>query len=583
MNEPVTLTAPPTGCIEVAFLDAAGGATNATNVWLQPVAVDAARRVTGRPTGRGTILFPHVALGRRFRVGATDAPSIVEREVAGPVAAGETVRVDLRESPSAQVRTVTIVDAQQQPVRRALWLVVAHELGAQRVPTATGTDGHLRLERERLAAHDVAEVAFVAVQSRNQLRGGMDGALLASSSLFGDGPRDLGALELRPMPLLVSGTLCVDGVPNEVGLACDGIGVDELRLEYLPAKAGGAWHRLPCQSVEFGPEGRFTARGFAVGGPLRLVVSSRFHRPTGPIEVSPGQVDATVDLVTASKLRIRAELDDGVSVRDLHAVLYRETTATTGSTSQPIVGARDGRGFVWRGLEVGTYRCEVFTAGSGRPIASLSGLETVGDRERAAAVVLDLRGQLERTEVTLLDPQGQPLAAPAWLWSGMSERSAAVPVHGGRGVVLGPALLTVRCSAPGYSTQTVTSRQRSLTVRMQPLQPVRFEVPAFDVADGVAELEVRRDIDTRGMRPWLPGGVDRRVDLPDELGIRRRHRLGSERTIMHAAAPGELLHLRAWLHVDGRRVPLSLAPSQVVCRPDEARARAIRVTLTSPR
>ncbi|MEW6072857.1 MAG: carboxypeptidase-like regulatory domain-containing protein [Planctomycetota bacterium] len=129
--EPVVLRIPPTGRLEVLVLDPQGGpppggATvcalaiptpeelRARAVW-SPLS---AGRVFLSPGGAALAVFPHVELGGRLEIIAGE-PSADEGEtvtIDGPVAPGETVRVEIRLAATVPVLVTRLLDPAGQPV-----------------------------------------------------------------------------------------------------------------------------------------------------------------------------------------------------------------------------------------------------------------------------------------------------------------------------------------------------------------------------------------------------------------------------------------------------------------------------------
>lgn len=581
-GEHVELVAGSTGAIDVSVVDARGDPLEAdAQVWLSSESVGGTpgdEPLIADAIGEGR--YPHVALDRVYLAGLVAVPDATATRIVGPTHVGEVVRARIRLPKGCLALRGQLVGAMGQPIggRYRLWLHAGGvRLACDLVVRADGRFCRV-LGREQLAELG-GRLPDKATVQRRQLFAGADlAAHVAIESGATAACLDLGRIPLKAMPVVAQGVLRCDGEPASAGLACDGIGVDELRIEHR-AQGQFGWRVLPCQAVEWLDGSRFVVRALAPLGEHRLVASSRHHLATAPIAFDPGAVGIVVDLVSGADVRAELMLDASCSVRGFGAILRREVPGAAGR-----IGACDGhRSFVWRGVPAGTYTFELRAPGCRELFWKIEGIEVAGDGscDDPRLGMIDLRARVEHSDVEVVDGHGRPLSREAMIWNGAEQDAFAMWTSRGRARVIGPTKRSFWVAARGYAPRLVTSSDPRIRVVLRPLTTMSLAMPEVAVGGKELRLVVQREAPGAfDLYPFINAGAGRRCSLVRLLGLRNSHQLGEKRVVTCAAALGETVRLSVWrVDAAGSQQLAGTVPSLLQCRETGGAVVPVRVNL----
>lgn len=546
----VDVKAPSTGAVRVRLVDDRDAPTGRSedlrlhlpDLGEEPPAGSGPWR--GAPDGKGTARFHHVLLGRWFDADA-DGATVPTKRFLGPTRSGQLVDVVVRPGGNTPMLVGRLVDAAQQPLQRVTLRIPFHGEGYGPhvfLQAETDDDGRFRHEFAASMVGATITLEFVQPQSRSadrELIAVLDRTLRIPESVI-----DLGTIALRPSPLLVSGTVVVDSEPPAPR--------PELDVERL---LDGAWSALRSATVRWGEDGMFAISGLAATE-HRLVVTAPDCLPVPPLAFAAGQRDMRIELHRGGSLRAALQLDDPALARHLSFDLVPEAPtpqrlAALLEHGRPAGGHREEHGelpgVVWRGLEAGSYRLRCWVAGSVGPVVDVAGLEVpVGaacSDPRLSPV--DLRGRLLPVQVSVRDPQGEPVNAVVWSNTGGGPVGDWVGRGGDTIVLAGPADLHV--AAHGYAIETLTGVRSSQTVTLRALPTVPLLVPALETPAGTSLLLLASPtglpIDDLAPR-FGPGTYTLRDHTRPRL---RRVSLGAAQRIELPVRPGEQLGLQVLL------------------------------------
>ena len=576
--------APPTGEVVVAMRDS----------WGQPCG-DYSDVMLNRGPGVnpvagetiGVARFAWVALGQRFEASALFAPvDLASAQFDGPVAPGQVVHVVMQaEDAGGGLLTGLLVDENQDLVEGEITVQFRTESSQGSRSLETGPDGRFRFE----VAEDMVGQKFHHAILLEEDKG--LACELPTGQPIGRERHDFGRLVMRPMPLLVAGSVRVDRQPARV----------DLRVEHLPDGAPeGSWQRHSGHVVDWLEPGKFCVRAAAVPGSYRLSASNRDALPLQPVPVEVGQRYVEIDLVSGGSMRAVVLVDDEESLEELICMLipHRATPDRVAAlrargrmpagqlTKASQQAAR--RHFLWHGIAAGSYRLEVRCGGQPDPVAVLDELvvEAGGSCEDSRLESIDLRGQLQRIKLTLLDEGGRPIKASTTIFSGDGAQMVGIrKYHRNSAIdVVGRAPMSFSVAARGFEVAHLKGVREDRSVQLRQLSHVQVVLPEVALPPGMGlRFAASRQMDFGdGQRVWVNTSFGPREFSMSRM-LRGQKQLwwgGDSRTVEVPARAGESIALSVWLRGLWREVPVELvSPGQVVC--DPARPSPVKVRITA--
>jgi hypothetical protein len=487
--EPIVLRLPPTGRL-LAQLHQAGRPLTA-GVQFQAVDADATMEEaimarTSLDLGHatpcaedGTGRFPHVPLGRSFKVYARWADNVLETTAVGPVSNGEEVRVVLT---TADVITVVgrLLGPDDQPLANVTVGASFDIEGAKSNGARIDTDaaGRFTCQLTRIAQTRAALRHLFLIHTRS-------GASTLRAKLPPRdvvlGRNDLGDISMTPGALVVAGRIVVDP-PDPKAYAT-------LSVEAL-AEARGEdgeerWEPQLELIVTQQPNGKFEVRGEAKPARHRLRLRGMIVPPP-PLEFRTGESDLTITVTTGSALSANCLAPGGMRDLPLRGVLRPAGAPPTDDELRRLLqhyftrsgtAAEDGSDAInlrWQLLPAGTYTLDLEVLGLPAPLATVPDVvvpqPTPGDPRLTD---IDLRGRIRRLNVVAKADSGPPSAGNLTLvfvmpqadprrWTGFSAAGEEVTVF----CPPGPTELQVMRA--GFRPARIVAGEGTTTIRLEP-------------------------------------------------------------------------------------------------------------------
>lgn len=478
-KEPLTLTLPPTGRINVKVVDAegrpfAGAAYAGIKVREGPPEIrvveedrnDWSKRTVWRPVESGVASFPWVGLGATFavKVHALDREhELASVERAGPTRAGEETEITVEVGPRLPVVRARVVDESGGSLKRHhVWVApqgspegpfwrdqairtVADEDGAIRVPIREVV-WKLRPGFLGFQAYDRADY-YDSPATWRSVRA-LDAEMASRTDV------DLGDVVMRRVPPLVAGVVRDDqGEP--IG---DAMVVVEVRAL---GDQRGFWDLKGIQS-KTRVDGSFAISEPCIQGDLRLRVDAPGLRSEAPIEFQRGVTDLAVVVPRRASVVGSVILPEGVLPRDLVVSMSGECVPPRpkdGWFQRPPQVNPDGS-FVIEGLRAGTGAFVLEPRGrihaNRMALVTIGGVEVAGVTRDPRLQAIDLRDRLRARALVVVDPDGNavPGADVKYRPKGMALDSGATicetGVDGRATMVTGLESVSVTVSKEGY-------------------------------------------------------------------------------------------------------------------------------------
>lgn len=456
---PLELQLPPTGRVLARTHCVGRRADHVDTILLFPDDPDALRSEnraawrTSEPDG--WVTFRHVPLGQRFVARASFA-GWLEQPFAGPVAAGETVRVEFAEPADLRALTGRLVDENGAPLpdvrghSREEWhnQGIGASGGGELTTDAAGRFRYLARGGE--GAAEFTQLDFIVSRP--------DAAPLHAKlgpRTFGPGTTDLGDVVMTCGPVLVAGRLqAVPGQPRprrfglEVRHGIVAPGTDRV----------AEWRDLPLLDDWQAEDGRFVVLGERPTGPCELIVyEDRTERAVVPF--TPGQRDLVVELARDFELWATVQLP-----RDLPRGVFGTLQPAPAGTwdwrdwrgsAFPEPHDREVAAMRWRHLQPGRYTLTLRLQEVRAPLLTIADIDVPGPAGGDPRLLgIDLRALVQ--EVTVHVTTTAPFAAVlqratvALPQSARAPDSRGFPVRDGiaRCVLpAGPQDLFVHCDA----------------------------------------------------------------------------------------------------------------------------------------
>lgn len=476
-GEPIELTLPPVGRVEVLVKDSAGTLrSDAPYVWILPPGVSVSPRLAGRAKN-GRVLFPYVGLGLELdiRVSLSDGrtPILVRRE--GPTEPGETRRIEVVVSEDVPVVVGMLVDAAGAPLAEKAASLTFRRAGngptrASRLQVVTDASGRFRGVAGDPFMEGTTRTLEVQVNSDR-------GPLAARTDLsfpLAIGPNDVGTLTLDLLPLLVAGTVVDDA----------GTPVAEAKIQLWSAAGGppgGPQHWAPAHrrtSTASAADGSFELRGWEEGELYAASAERTGYVAGDKVPFAPGTQGLIVPMIIAGEIAGSVLVDESVRA---DAIIYA-VKAGRDMKPLPIVAARllDGS-FTLSGIPAGVVRVDLSAAGVIEPLFSVEGVVVEGGAVTRDPRLqeIDLRGSLRAIQISARDVDGNAVTGlrvgyrrageegASWStrWGGNSPQVELVVTH--------PAV-DVEVSAQGYRSVRLEGVMDDQVVTLSAGLDVRF-------------------------------------------------------------------------------------------------------------
>jgi len=489
-DEPVTLTLPPTGELEVVVSEADGSpcalerevaiSRVGEDVWKDGELVGSTWVSSldgGVPPGvacataeGGRALFRYVGLDQELVALAkrNGASKTVAARGRGPTRPGERARLDVTLGVEEVSLRGWLVDEHGSPLVSLRSLAelfsgpsgsrveLANRLAGDYLRTGSGTlhsdgAGRFRLDYDAGAVH-AGRPLLVLTHARNEP--GVHSTRIDLSDAWRAGPHALGDVALPPAPVLAAGT-----VVDDLGQPIAGVQVAAVQDR-------GGWSRLVQRTDA---EGSFALRSAepdvrAISFEKRGYVS-RSHRDT-----IPASEDLAITLFRAGRIEGRVLLPPGLTHRDVSVgsiMVDREGegVAPAGYSPRP-----DGT-FAREDLLPGDYRVGVRSAG-----AELVERTVTVRAGETTSLELEVPGSVRAVEVQVLDPQGAPLRQGYYVvrasggtspWDPWTEPNPSALEGGRLRVTTSEPSIDLTVVAPGLRLAHVEDVQDGIVVRLE--------------------------------------------------------------------------------------------------------------------
>ena len=380
----------------------------------------------------GRLFLPYVGLGEYLRIsmGVADMSERVEIERWGPQVAGESVKVTLRLEdpyPSVEGRILNTEGKVAKNIGMELEFrsLDGGALQVRRFEIRTDREGFFRsvIYSEGLQGQPCTMMVRMPATRRKAARV----ALLELPQGLRPGVNELGDFIVDTPPVLMAGRVVDhEGLPvadADVEVALEEHEEDHISIpvnrssgvSFVSATAadvpgGPSWYPLNDLSVTTDANGRFEVRDIPFDRSYRVEVDHRAHQPAGTI-AHPGDGELEFRLDPKVTYRGKVLLDRNIPNHGVHVGLFRDSE-DTGE-----IEWRSGLGFL-RSKE-GEYSFTLAEAERvGVAIRSLYRNEIIHVIEPQDPVVrnwevelptIDLRGQLHRISVWVVDEKGQAI------------------------------------------------------------------------------------------------------------------------------------------------------------------------------
>jgi hypothetical protein len=379
---------------------------------------------TGR--GAGRVEFPHVALGRTYRVvPALHGMRLDPQEGAGPARPGDVATFRFVAKDDHPLLRARLLNEDGAPKAHQLVIVNLEVQGHNRT-YHTSTDGMGIIEQplEDSFVGSLLSSVVVACTTAGRNNGSM--ALCDPRQAVPQGMLDLGDLVLRPAPILAAGILV-----DDVGTALR----RPLKIRPDGASLGGTGPQLHF-AWRFGDRGTFAVRGLLAAE--NLVFSGRWQ-DFQPVDHPFRRGASDLHIVVQRRPRLAVIVQHDLPVEATRLLELTARNEATGLTDTGAGGsealAHDRIRLMLEMASAGRYTVEVRLETDLTPLATLRGV-LAGD---SPPQEVDVRGKVRIARLTLVDSAGEPVRAAALL---VLRDAASVVTLSGRGGQLLVPLVT---------------------------------------------------------------------------------------------------------------------------------------------
>ncbi|MDP7062173.1 MAG: hypothetical protein QF489_04465 [Planctomycetota bacterium] len=561
--EPLLLTMPETGPVEVQLLDVDGqpfhgeapvflyleeslGEDPKNHEEMRNQVVRAA--VTAKD---GYALSPWSQTGKTL-VAESSFGGDIKRSRAtgpGPVAKDKPAKLVLRQRPgNAMVRGRLLLDEDKplppQRLQASLRADSPTRIKASEISVVIDDDGNFNFSAPTIKGGDDVTCTLVFEVSHQ------GHVLMAFSKLplpLTEGSFDCGDMMLEPPPLLVAGQVVR---PNQQPV----IGMDlRVEMQFLRGE-DRRWRNDSTLRTATQLDGQFRIHGLVMDARYRLKMYPRDTLPVSE-EFQPGTKDLRVILEPSGKLVGRVLVDDFLEPRDVRVTArFADTLAHTNEDSHTQDRrnvSRDGS-FTLRRLPMTPVELEFQLREGDEQILTFSGIAPKeGDEIHPSLDPVDLRGLVHQRKLYVTDRNGEPINRFSVRWMYENKEASAEGRKGEATIITTNPSLDLRIFSNGYRTYDLFGLQGDTDVVLDGPIKVGIEVqPLAPVPEGYRLGVLFRP--KGGRFTWQRA----RVELLN----------GNHRATMKLGEPGTYLATpflqatklkgaqRAWIEADGKWV-----------------------------
>jgi hypothetical protein len=397
-EDEVELVVPPTGTVEVRFVDGEGALVSVDSSAALDVRDPAARSGSGGRSGSlrsarvtdGVARFPLVAVGASLRLHALSFDGRPPRflDVEGPTRAGECVVVPVAVDTSLPMLVMHLERPDGSPLVDA---DVTLRMGDSRSDNLRRTDGAGRLTW-------IAWTRDANPPRALTLRAHDDGRLLRATvalpAPLRRGENDLGRVELALVTPFVAGrVLDANGEPVA------GAGVVALE------RVGDAWRRLPQGATGSRADGGFALYGKFAGARHAVSASAPGWAESPRVAFAPPASGLELRLRSGGAIAGALLCGEAVAPGSVRLVLagFDDGEARTWTASASMDGA-----FAFHDLPVGLYELSAVSQSDRTTLATVAGIAVAGGAETRDPRLApwDLRGRFTRIALDVRDAAG---------------------------------------------------------------------------------------------------------------------------------------------------------------------------------
>lgn len=478
--------------------------------------VDGVSNQQRRFDNKGVATFERVPLGQTLRA-RVSRPSI-DKEVIGPVSAGQEVVAHLKIDESVTILTARLIDPKGTALAgQKARLKMLYDNGSGERILICDDSGRFHLPLPGSARRKLQHAVLRAADESGEMTRGS--AQLSVPSPLPEGVTDLGDVVFTTRPILVSGRF--------VGYKPDRQSQPRVTIErhfvyQSRGKAVERWRSDKTMHLLRIGANRFEYRGEADPGRRRLRVTAQGYLPVEPIEFDLGTKDLDIPLQRGGALTIRVKTDETIRAEMIHArlvpVLRGKDSQINPDRNRSGSRRRPGEAeYRWVGLTPGLHRLELRLIGGKQPLLAIDDIDIVGGRETHddRLLALDLRGKIRPITVKLVDPDGKALSMRSQAMLLVKPKGDPTDLEGlsidygqTASIAIGANPVDLWIVVDGYPLKEVLGVDRDTTVRMDPQRKIRFKF--------------------RGGLPTLPKGASLRLALrgtstnPSYKGLRYR-------------------------------------------------------------
>ncbi|MEM7203063.1 MAG: hypothetical protein AAF628_22575 [Planctomycetota bacterium] len=414
----VDLQLPPTGTITFQLVNDAGEAYRLGDLHPPRLTLSMHEQLpTGRTTRQsgsnptfdqqGRAVVAHIALDQFYMARALP---LVRAPITGPGPTSQQPELTVKVPVSAELVIFRgrALDAEGHPLSgKSLQLRAKYDRGESSLRGQINDTGTFALPFPHLDPGKEVHLSLQATAPRDH------NAVPATLSLtepwtVHPGANDLGELQLREAPVLLSGTLVVPKALASLQ-----------RIYWQCQEADGhGWESRHDVRTRWLEGRRFEVRGEATGDrPLRLSFGAGKYQPLAPLEFTPGTKDVQIRLTTGNEVRASMLVEQAGLAQRLRASLrpmHPEPEAPAPRNRFLEIGdyvlreaPPDRLQAHWTGLASGRYRFTIECLGAVEPIVEVSDiLVEAGAAQDPRLIDIDLRSRLRFVNIRVEDPSG---------------------------------------------------------------------------------------------------------------------------------------------------------------------------------
>lgn len=500
--EPLLLTMPDTGPVEVQLLDVDGQPFHGEApvfLFLQESLGDNSNQfepmrnqvVHAAVTAKnGYAIFPWVQTGKTLvaesSFGGDMQPSLARGP--SPIAADKPAELVLRQSPgNAMVRGRLLLEEDKPLPGQRLQAMVrmdsAKRLNTRGVTVVIDPDGNFNFSAPSLQGGDGVTCTLV-FEVTHQGR-----MLMASSNLplpLSRGSFDCGDMMLEEPPLLVSGRIIHPDQGSVIGMNI------QVEMQFMRGQ-DRRWRNDSTLCTATQLDGQFRIHGLVMDARYRLKINPNGALPVSE-EFQPGTKDLQVILEPSGSLKGRILVDDFMQAKDVRVIArfadsLAHTTEDSHTQDRRNVG-RDGS-FTLRRIPMAPVELEFQLRESDERILTLSGIAPNQSGEIHSSLdPVDLRGLVHARKLYVTDRNGQPVNRFTVRWMNGKKEASAEGRKGVATIITTNGSLDARIFSVGYRTYDLFALQGDADIMLEGPIKVGVEVQPLALVPGGYRLGV---------------------------------------------------------------------------------------------